>query len=93
MIDNKIKMEFTPQIYKELLCQYLQSLGDDLLLDPDLMQVKRGSFVLNIRSRLLNNLKLTKKQNRVLIIIERELAKQLKEKGFLEEGKNGEIKE
>lgn len=86
---------FTPALYKELLCQYLQALGDDFLLShQDLMQNNRGVFILNIRKRLMSNMKLTRKQNRALVLIETELAKQLKEKNIMEtltgEDTNGE---
>lgn len=69
--------EFTPGSYKQILCQYLEALGNDLILDNTYSNNLRGQFVLNIRHRLLSNFSLTKKQKYVLSLIETELAKQL----------------
>ena len=73
------KQEFTPGAYKEVLCQYLQALGDDLILEKNYANNKRGQYVLTIRNRLMNNFPLTKKQNYILSLIEKELAKQILE--------------
>lgn len=83
-------MKFSPLAYKNVLCEYLAALGDHFLLEKDFLQNKRGSYLLNIRSRLLSNLQLTKKQNKVLVIIEKELASQLADKGIIEKMKEGD---
>lgn len=89
-VADATKIEFTPHLYRNVLCEYLEALGNHFLLEKDFLQNKRGSYLLNIRSRLISNVKLTKKQNKVLVIIEKELAKQLKEKGIIGEVENVE---